>query len=290
MKFAFIQEHRHQWPIAWQCEALGVSDAGFYAWRQHSKGPGHLRRQALVAQVRRIHQEVRGCYGSPRMHQELLALGFKCSVNMVAQLMRKEGIRAKQSRSPRPRTTDSSHRLPAAANLLKRQFRPAAPNQAWVGDITYIPTAEGWLYLAVVEDLFSRAIVGWSMDTSMTSRLVVDALAMAIERRLPAEGLLAHTDRGSQYASEHYQRLLAQRGITCSMSEVAQCWDNAPAESFFATLKKELVYHEDFRTCAQARAAIFEYLEVFYNRRRRHSTLGYVSPAQFEASELNARS
>src|SRR4029078_12732277 len=178
------------------------------------------------------------------------------------------------------RTTDSRHALPVAGNLLDRQFDPGGPNEAWSADITYIPTADGWLYLAVVEELFSRMIVGWSMDATLTSRLVVDALGMAVSRRLPGEGLLAHSDRGSQYASDHYQSLLGKHGIVCSMSEVGQCWDNAPAESFFATLKKELVHDEDYHSRACAIASIFEFIEIFYNRQRRHSTLGYVSPTE----------
>jgi putative transposase len=182
-------------------------------------------------------------------------------------------------------TTDSNHSRPVAENVLARQFDPTRPNEVWVADITYIPTREGWLYLAVVEDLYSRMVVGWSMDSTMTSRLVVDAPEMAVQRRLPGEELVAHSDRGSQYASEHYQQILGKHGIECSMSEVGQCWDNAPAESFFATLKKELVHHEDYATRAEARASIFEFIEIFYNRQRRHSTLGYVSPAEYEQSE-----
>jgi len=190
-------------------------------------------------------------------------------------------IAAKTARKFRCTTTDSDHDLPVAENLLGRQFDPAAANESWVADISYIPTREGWLDLAVVEDLYSRRVVGWAMAEHMESRLVVDALALAVQRRLPDEGLLAHSDRGSQYASEHYQRLLAKHGITCSMSRRADCWDNAPMESFFASLKKELVHGADFAT----RAAIFEYIEVFYNVQRRHASLGYVSPAEYEQTE-----
>src|SRR5262245_27723902 len=217
------------------------------------------------------------------MTAELNARGYACTEDTVAKLMKAHGVRAKTARRF-VRTTDSRHGLPVADNLLGRQFDPAGPNVAWSADITYIPTADSWLYLAVVEDLFSRMIVGWSMDQTTTSRLVVDALDMAVRRRLPGEGLLAHSDRGSQYASEHYQRLLGKHGISCSMSGVAQCWDNAPVESFFASLKKELVHHEKYTTRAEARASIFEYVEVFYNRARLHSSLGYLSPEQFERS------
>jgi putative transposase len=207
-----------------------------------------------------------------------------CCVNTIAKLMHNEGIRAKSARKFR-NTTDSNHALPVAENVLDRQFDAQSPNERWVADITYIPTREDWLYLAAVEDLYSRMVVGWSMADHMESRLVVDALEMAVTRRLLDEGLLAHSDRGSQYASDHYQRLLGQHGIECSMSGVGQCWDNAPMESFFASLKKELVHHEDYQTRAEARASIFEYIETFYNPKRRHSALGYVSPAEYEQTE-----
>jgi putative transposase len=235
----------------------------------------------MLVEIRAIHAEVKARYGSPRVHAELSARGHECCVNTVAKLMRDHDIRAKTARKFRC-TTDSNHDLPVAENLLDRQFDPASANESWVADITYIPTREGWLYLAAVEDLYSRRVVGWSMADHLESRLVVDALALAVERRLPGEGLLAHSDRGSQYASDHYQSLLARHGITCSMSRRADCWDNAPMESFFASLKKELVHGADFATRAEARAAVVEYIEVFYNTRRRHSSLGYVSPAEYE--------
>lgn len=263
------------------CEALEVSASGYYAWASRSDSPARLRRQRLAAAIEEVHAEVKHRYGSPRMTAELNARGHECSENTVAELMREHGIRAK---APRRfvRTTDSNHRLPVAANVLDRDFAPDGPNERWCADITYIPTREGWLYLAVVEDLFSRRIVGWSMDATMESRLVVDALAMALSRRRPGGGLLAHSDRGSQYASEHYQRLLSEEGIMCSMSGVGQCWDNAPVESFFGRLKCELAPGEMFPTRDQAQAEIFEYLEVFYNRVRLHSSLGFVSPDEFE--------
>lgn len=222
------------------------------------------------------------------MTAELNARGHACSENTVAELMRQHGIRAN---APKRfvRTTDSNHRLPVAENILDRDFEPDGPNQSWCADITYIPTGEGWLYLAVVEDLFSRMIVGWSMDQSMESRRVVDALEMARARRRPGAGLLAHSDRGSQYASEHYQRLLGEEGIVCSMSGVGQCWDNAPMESFFGRLKCEVAPGEMFTTRDQARAEIFEYLEAFYNRVRRHSSLGFLSPEEFERTYKQKR-
>jgi transposase InsO family protein len=262
------------------CEALDVSASGYHAWAARPDSPTEVWRQELVGAIEEIHAEVKGRYGSPRMTAELKARGYECSENTVAKLMNAHGIRA---RAPRrfARTTDSNHRLPVAENVLARGFDPEGPNEVWCADITYIPTGEGWLYLAVVEDLFSRMVVGWSMDQTMESRLVVDALEMAIARRRPGAGLLAHSDRGSQYASDHHQRVLAAEGIVCSMSGVGQCWDNAPVESFFGSLKREIGV-EVFADRGQARAAIFEYVEVFYNRVRRHSALGYVSPDEFE--------
>jgi transposase InsO family protein len=271
--------------VRWLCETLEVSPAGYYAWRQCSRSAREQRRDALLVEIRAVHTQFKARYGSPRIHAELVARGHDCCVNTVAKRMREAGITAKTARKFRCTTTDSNHDLPVAANLLDRHFNPAAPNESWVADITYIPTREGWLYLAAVEDLYSRRVIGWAMAEHMESRLVVDALAMAVQRRLPDEGLLAHSDRGSQYASEHYQLLLAKHGITCSMSRRADCWDNAPMESFFASLKKELVHDADFATRSEARAALFEYIEVFYNVQRRHSSLGYVAPAEYEQAE-----
>jgi putative transposase len=281
MRYRFIQDHCRQWPIRLMCQTLGVSTGGFYEWRGRPASVAAERREALVAEIKAIHRDVKGRYGSPRVHAELLARGHRCSLNTVARLMRETGVAAKTKRKFRV-TTDSNHDLPIAENIVDRQFDPAAPNQTWTADITYIPTREGWLYLAVVEDLHSRQIVGWSMGERIDSRLVVDALAMAVARRLPGEDLVSHSDRGSQYASEHYRRRLADHGIACSMSRRANCWDNAPMESFFASLKKELVHDEDYATRAEARASVFEYIEVFYNRVRRHSSLGYQSPVEYE--------
>jgi transposase InsO family protein len=284
MTYRFIDQHKDRWPVRLLCETLEVSPAGYYAWRECPRSAGRQRHDALLVEIRAIHAQFKGRYGSPRIHAELVARGHDCCVNTVAKLMREGDIAAKTARKFRCTTTDSAHNLPVAENLLDRQFNPSEANEAWAADITYIPTREGWLYLAAVEDLYSRRVVGWSMADRLGSRLVVDALAMAVQRRLPDEGLLAHSDRGSQYASEHYQRLLARHGITCSMSRRADCWDNAPMESFFASLKKELVHGADFATRAKARAAIVEYIEVFYNNQRRHSSLGYVSPAEYEQS------
>src|SRR5262245_8460907 len=261
--FAWIEERRDEWPVARMCRALGVSRSGYYAWRARKPSAAEVRREELTERVQEIHAEVKGRYGSPRIHAELVARGHECCVNFVAKLMREAGIAAKTKRKFR-QTTDSNHALPVAQNVLDREFDPEEPNASWCADITYVPTREGWLYLAVVEDLFSRMVVGWSMAETMTSRLVVDALEMALARRSilkgsSPSGLVAHSDRGSQYASEHYQRRLAEERITCSMSRRGDCWDNAPLESFFASLKKELVFHEDYATREEARASIFEY-------------------------------
>jgi transposase InsO family protein len=284
MTFRFIEQHRDCWPVAVMCQTLEASSAGYYAWRDRPVSGRRQRRDALTVQIRAVHAQVKARYGSPRIHAELAACGHGCCVNTVARLMREAGIAAKTTRKFR-HTTDSNHDRPVAENLLDRQFDPTRVNQAWVADITYIWTREGWLYLAAVVDLYSRLVVGWAMDARVTSRLVVEALGMAVQRRLPDAELLAHSDRGSQYASEHYQRLLSKHTITCSMSRRGNCWDNAPMESFFASLKKELVHHEDYRTREEAKASIFEYIEVFYNRERRHSTLGFKSPTEYEQSE-----
>lgn len=281
MRFAFIEQHRDVWPIKIQCAVLEVSRSGFYAWRGREPSQTELRREALTETIREVHQASRATYGSPRVHAELLARGEQCNQKTVEKCLREADLRAKSHRKFRVSTTDSNHPHPIAPNIVNRDFKPSQKNETWTTDITYIPTAEGWLYLAVVEDLYTRKIVGWAMADHMESRLVVDALEMAVQRELPGEGLVAHSDRGVQYASDHYQQLLNKYGITCSMSRKGNCWDNAPMESFFATLKKELVHHETYRTRAEARQCLFEYIEVFYNRIRRHSALGYKSPAQF---------
>ena len=281
MRFEFIQAHRERWPISLMCKVLRVSRSGFYAWRARPESQQLRRRRELLAVIREIHAESRRIYGSPRVHQELLARGYRCSVNFVARVMRQARIAAKTKRKFKV-TTDSNHRLPVAENVLDRHFMQSAPNQVWVADITYISTREGWLYLATVMDLFSRRIVGWSMSQRVTSRLVVDALEMGVERRRPKPGLLFHSDRGSQYASDHFQRVLKKYGFRSSMCRKGDCWDNAVMESFYRSLKTELVYWEDYASREEARRSLFEYIEVFYNRLRRHSSLGYRSPAQFE--------
>ena len=262
-------------------KVLGVAESGFYAWRKREPSQRQGENERLTEQIAQAFLHGRGVYGSPRVHAELRAQGISCGKHRVARLMRQTGLRG-VSRRKSVHATPRDPAVRPAPDLVDRKFAAGGPNQLWVADITYIPTREGWLYLAAVEDLYSRRVVGWSMAEHLESRLVVDALALAVERRLPGEGLLAHSDRGSQYASDHYQRLLAQHGITCSMSRRADCWDNAPMESFFASLKKELVHGADFATRAEARAAVVEYIEVFYNTKRRHSSLGYVAPAEYE--------
>jgi putative transposase len=270
------------WPLSVLCSVLGVARSGFYAWRKRSVSRRRQRQEQLVEAMREIHgQRHKRSYGSPRMQRELVAQGHRVSENTVARLMRQSGLRATTARKFR-HTTDSNHRLPVAQNVLDRQFEASGPNEKWVSDITYVWTDEGWLYLAAVEDLYSRKVVGWSLGERLTSELVNEALRMAIGRQLPMMDLMAHSDRGSQYASGSYQRLLASRGITCSMSRKGNCWDNAPMESFFATLKKELVHQERYATREEARQSLFEYIEVFYNRVRRHSAIGYQSPTGFE--------
>lgn len=281
MTYAFLDQHKDVWPVRLMARVLAVSTSGYYASKGRPASERQNHRDSLLVAITAVHEQVKGRYGSPRIHAELQANGHGCCVNTVATIMRQAGIRARTARKFK-HTTDSNHARPVAENLLDRQFTATRPNESWVADLTYIPTREGWLYLAVVEDLYSRKVVGWSMDRTMTSRLVVDALEMAVRSRLPEEGLVAHSDRGSQYASEHYQRLLSRHGIECSMSGVGQCWDNAPMESFFATLKKELVHDEDYATREEAKASVFEYIEVFYNRQRRHSALSYESPERYE--------
>ena len=282
MRYAFIERHRTEWPIVIQCEVLRVSRSGFYSWRKRPPSATATRRAALTQEVREVHRISRETYGAVRVHQALGQRGTKCDRKTVTKVMREAGIRSKTSRKFRVTTTDSNHPHPVAENVLARDFTADKANQKWVADITYIATLEGWLYLAAVLDLFTRKVVGWSMSERIDSRLVVDALEMAVSRELPDAGLVAHSDRGVQYASEHYQGVLTEYDIKCSMSRKANCWDNAPAESFFATLKKELVHHETYATRAAARASLFDYIEVFYNRERRHSALGYVSPLAFE--------
>jgi len=284
VKFAFIRaELAGPYPVELACDVLGVSRSGYYAWRDRPASARAARRAELAAKVRAAHAANRRVYGSPRVHAALAASGERVCVNTVAKVMRQQRIRARTARRFVPRTTDSRHARPIADNVLGRDFDAALPDQKWAAAVTYVPTGEGWLYLAGVIDLCSRKLVGWSMADHMRTDLVADALRMAIARRAPGEGLLHHSDRGVQYASDDYQHLLAANGIACSMSNKGDCYDNAVMESFWGTLKAELVDHERYATRDEARASVFEYVEVFYNRTRLHSSLGYVSPEQFEA-------
>ena len=264
------------------CRVLEVSTSGYYDWRKRPESQRQKQDRRLVVEIKAIHRESRRSYGSPRIHDELKGRGLHCGKKRVARLMRLHGIQAKQTRRFKA-TTDSKHTLPIAENVLDRRFTPSAPDVVWSADITYIPTRQGWLYLAVVLDLFSRRVVGWSMKRRLDRSLVLDALQMALRGRSPGPGLIHHSDRGSQYASGDYQALLEAQQMICSMSRRGNCWDNAPVESFFSTLKRELVHHRRYQTRAEARADIFEYIEVWYNRRRRHSSLGYKSPVDYEA-------
>jgi len=281
VKYAWIEKQRRSFPLPILCDALSVSQSGFRAW-QAGGTPDRERltdAQTLVL-IRTIHQEVRQAYGARRIHAELRGRGYRIGLPRIERLMRENGIRARHKRRYKA-TTDSKHRLPVADNVLDRQFVPNAPNGVWTGDITYIATAEGWLYLAVVIDLFNREVIGWSIKPRMTTDLVLDALSMAWFRRRPAPGVLFHSDRGSQYASHAYQARLAAYGMRGSMSRKGNCWDNAPTESFFNSLKNERVHGVSYATRSEAASDLFQYIAVFYNRSRRHSTLGYLSPTTF---------
>jgi transposase InsO family protein len=276
--------HRKEYPVQLMCEVLRVSRSGFYDWVDRPASTRQQRQEVLAAQIRRVHADSRQLYGSPRICAELKGQGMSCCQNTVAKLMHRGGIRSRVRRRFVAQTTDSRHEHPVAENLLDRQFTQARPNQAWCCDITAIATDEGWLYLAGVMDLCSRRIVGWAMADHLKAELCLDALKMALEQRRPGVGLLHHSDRGVQYACEDYQALLDREGIRCSMSRTGNCYDNAAMESFWSTLKRELVYQQRYATREQAKRSISEYIEVFYNRRRRHSSLGYKSPVEFEAS------
>jgi len=288
VRFGFIQAEKASYPIRLMCRVLDVSAAGFYAWR--GRGPSERERKdaTLRVAIRAAHAESRETYGSPRIHADLRTDESPLGRARVARLMREEGLIPRRKRRFRT-TTHSKHGHPVAPNVLARDFTANAPNERWVTDITYVFTREGWLYLAVILDLFSRRVIGWTADGRIDQGLVAEALRQALNTRNPALGLVHHSDRGVQYAANEYQRVLREHGIVCSMSRKGNCWDNAVAESFFATIKGELIDHEDYLTHAQARASIAEYIEVFYNCRRRHSALGYVSPVDYETAARNAK-
>ena len=281
MKYAWINGQRQAYPLPAMCTTLTVSISGYRAWKRGgSSNRKRLTDAQLLVLIQTVHNELKGAYGSPRMLREVRARGFPASKERVERIMRENGIRARYKRRYKA-TTDSKHALPVAPNVLDRDFTPSAPNQTWTADLTYVWTAEGWLYLAIVLDLFNREIVGWSIKPRMTADIVTDALTMAWFRRKPGPGLIHHSDRGSQYASHAFQEKLTEYGMICSMSRKGNCWDNATSESFFNSLKNERVHGTRYETRDEAIADLFAYIEVFYNRSRRHSTLGYKSPTQF---------
>jgi transposase InsO family protein len=282
MRFRTIEDLRATYPVRVLCDALDVSPSGYYAWRRRPECPRKAANHGLLADIRRLHAQHRGRYGVLRIHAALRAEGHWVSRGRVARLMRRHGIRAMTLRRFRVVTTDSNHGLPIASNLLDQTFLATRPNQIWLADITYIPTDEGWLYLAIVLDLCTRKVVGWAMRDHLRQELAIAALSMAIQRQKPGRGLIHHSDRGSQYAAGDYQKLLKANGILASMSRKGNCWDNAPMESWFHTLKTELVHHSVYATRAAAKRELFAYIEGYYNRQRLHSALGYLTPEQAE--------
>ena len=283
MKYQFIDNHRFEFRVEKMCQVFNVTRSGYYAWLKRPESDRKRRNRDLLMDIRRVYKVSRGSYGSPRITKDLKKQGIICGKHRVARLMQKNGIVAKTKRKFKA-TTNSKHNFPVAENLVNQNFTVSRPNQVWVADITYIPTDEGWLYLAAVEDLFQRKIVGWAMDSTMTRQLVLDALKQAKMRYRPPAGLIHHSDRGRQYASHEYQQALKTYQMVASMSRKGNCYDNACMESFFGTLKRELIFNYRFKTRAEARQAIFEYIEIFYNRIRLHSALGYMSPVEYELS------
>lgn len=286
MKYAFIEANRSQFSVALMARTLGVSRSGFHAWSQRiSNSRRHDARESLDQSVRTVFYAHKSRYGAPRVAKELHEMGTPCDRKTVASSLRRQGLRARAARKYKA-TTNSEHSLPVAPNVLKQDFSASAPNQKWVSDITYLPTDEGWLYLATVIDLYSRQVIGWAMDKRMHARLVCDALEMALWRRKRPAGVIVHSDRGSQYCSGAYQRLIARYELRCSMSRRADCYDNSCAETFFHTLKVELTHGVRYASREQLRAEVLEYIETYYNTIRRHSTIGYISPAAFEQLEV----
>ena len=282
MRFAFVAKHRSIWPVAWLCKALDVSRSGFHAWLNRGPSKHSQYDEELTRQMRASFLVSDRTYGARRVWHDVLAEGFSCGLHRIERLMQKNALKARPRRRSLP--VDSGERMISAIapNVLDRQFHAPVPNRKWIADFTYIWTAEGWLYVAAVIDLFSRRVVGWSMSTSMTAQLVTDALLMAIWRRGKPDALLHHSDQGSQYTSEQFRKLMEDNGVTCSMSRSGNVWDNAAMESFFSSLKTERTARKTYRTRDHAKADVFDYIECFYNPRRRHSTLGYLSPVEFE--------
>lgn len=284
MKYRFIVRHAGEFPVRGLCRVVGVSASGYYRWRGRQESRRSREDRRLRVHIRTIHREMKGRYGSPRIHQELRARGIRCSRKRVARLMQEEHLQGRRRRRYRV-TTQSGHRHAVAPNRLNRQFRVEGLNRVWAGDLTYLWTEEGWLYLAVLLDLFSRRVVGWAVSARIDGALTLSALRMALEHGRPPQGLLHHSDRGSQYAAGPYQAVLRHHGLEVSMSRAGDCYDNAVVESFFSTLKLELEGLGRYRTRQEAYRELFDYIERFYNPRRRHSSLGYLSPAQFERAQ-----
>jgi putative transposase len=283
MRFAFIAKHRTIWPVEWLCKALDVSRSGFHAWLERAPAKRTLENEALLGVIRQSFLGSDRTYGARRVWRDVLAEGMDCGLHRIERLMRANALKARPRRRYLPPDTGDRIASAIAANVLDRQFHATAPNAKWIADFTYVWTAEGWLYVAAVIDLFSRRVVGWSMNSaSMTAQLVIDALFMAIWRRGKPDALLHHSDRGSQYTSEQFQLLLDGNGVSCSMSRSGNVWDNAAMESFFSSLKTERTNRKAYRSRAEAKADVFDYIERFYNPRRRHSTIGYISPLEFE--------
>jgi len=284
--FGFVAKHRGVWPVSWMCDALGVSRSGFHAWLTRSRSERAMRDEEVGGLVRASFLRSDRTYGARRVWHDVLAEGVSCGLHAIERLMRLQGLRARPRRRQLPK--DIGERSTIAPNVLDRSFEADGPNQKWIADFTYIWTAEGWLYVAVVIDLFSRRAVGWSMKDDMTAQMVTDALIMAIWRRGRPKELLHHSDQGSQYTSEAFQRLMADHGVTCSMSRSGNVWDNAAMESFFSSLKTERIRGKTYRTRDEARADVFDYIERFYNPVRRHSTIGYLSPMLYEERAMKA--
>ena len=283
MRFGFVAKHRGIWPVALMCGTLGVSRGGFYAWLDRPRSQRDMDDEVIGKHIKQSFVDSDRTYGARRVSRDVLAVGMDCGLHRIERLMQGLALRARPRRRGLPK--DEGARSEIADNVLDRQFKADAPNQKWVADFTYIWSAEGWLFVAVVLDLYSRQVVGWSMQASMTSRLVADALMMAVWRRGKPVALLHHSDQGSQYTSAHFQDLLRTQGIQCSMSRAGEVWDNSAMESFFSTLKTERVARKVYRTRDEIRADVFDYIERFYNPKRRHSTLGYISPIEFENAQ-----
>jgi putative transposase len=282
VKFGFIAKHRGIWAVEWMCEALGVSRGGFYAWLRRPPSERSRTDEVLSTKVRASFIGSDRTYGARRVWHDLLAEGVSCGLHRIERLMRQHGLKARPRRRRLPPDLGERQASAVAPNMLGRAFAAAAPNRRWIADFTYIWTAEGWLYVAAVVDLFSRRVVGWSMSAAMAAQLVTDALVMAIWRRGKPDALMHHSDRGSQYTSEQFQRLMADHGVICSMSRSGNVWDNAAMESFFSSLKTERTGQKTYRSRDEAKADVFDYIERFYNPKRRHSTIGYLSPMEFE--------